>query len=89
MNRFMINRAKLFCSDIMKKNYYQQFKTVNEKKNSLKVEKIYNGIVHPLQSTDQKLNTKKPVVYGGVTDDKLKLIKLSIHKVTSPNFEKK
>lgn len=88
MNRFMINRAKLFCSDIMKKNYYQQFKTVNEKKNSLKVEKIYNGIVHPLQSTDQKLNTKKPVVYGGVTDDKLKLIKLSIHKVTSPNFEK-
>ena len=84
----MINKTKLFCSNIMIKNYYQQFKTVTKKKNSLKVEKIYNGIVHPIQSTDQNFYSKKSVIYGGVTDDKLNLVKLSLNKVVSPNFQK-
>ena len=71
-------------------NYYKkEVKTNYFKIDPLKIEKVQNGIVHPIQSSNLNYINQKYDIYGGVTDDKLKIIELSLNKMISPNFNNK
>ena len=85
----MINQSRLFCSSKMMKYYEKEVKTNYFKSDPLRIEKVYNGIIHPIQSSNPKSNSQKSNVYGGVTDDKLNIIDLSLNKFISPYFIKK
>jgi hypothetical protein len=84
----MIKRSKLFCSPKMMRNYDKEINTNYIKHNSLKVKKVYNGIVHPIEFDKYRPDTNESNYYGGVTDKKLKIIELSLNKMISPNFKK-
>ena len=82
----MINQSRLFCSSKMMNYYEKEVKTNYFKSDPLKIEEVRNGIVHPIQLTNPKSSKQKSVIYGGVTDDKLNIINLSLNKFISPNF---
>ena len=74
----------LFCYDKMRDQYKQEIKTKYEK-SKLKIDKIPNGIVHPLQKNQH--SSWEANLYGGVTDEFFNLIELSLTKRISPiNF---
>jgi len=74
--------STLFCGDEMLNNYKQECQANYEKSNSLKIERVSNGIVHPLQlSRVGKIENNE---FGGVTDEKLNFIDLSLTKRVSP-----
>jgi len=69
----------------MLNNYKQECETDYEKKGPLKIKRVPNGIVHPLQLS--KVGGVEKNEFGGVTDEKLNFIKLSlIKRVSPPNF---
>jgi hypothetical protein len=71
----------LFCGDEMLNNYKEECRANYEKSNPLKIERVSNGIVHPLQlSGVGKIENNE---FGGVTDEKLKFIDLSLTKRVS------
>ena len=76
---------KLFCGKKMLIDHEKECNTNYRKSSDLKVEYIPNGIVHPLElSSVGKFENKE---FGGVTDDKLNFISLSLTKrVSPPNF---
>lgn len=75
----------LFCGDEMLNNFKKEYQTNYEKSNSLKIERVSNGIVHPLQLS--KVGKFENNEFGGVTDKKLNFIDLSLTKRVSPtNF---
>ena len=74
----------LFCGDKMLDRYKKECKTDYEKTNPLKVERVSNGIIHPLRPNKKNRLSSK---YGGVTDEEFNLIELSLTKrVSPPNF---
>lgn len=76
----------LFCCDEMLDNYKQEHQTNYEKSNPLRIERISNGIVHPLQLS--RVGKVENNEFGGVTDEKLNFIDLSLTKrVSPPNFK--
>lgn len=85
----MINHSRLFCSSKMMNYYKKEVKTNYFKIDPLKIEKVQNGIVHPIQSSNLNYINQKYDIYGGVTDNKLKIIELSLNKMISPNFNNK
>lgn len=64
----MINRSKLFCSPKMMRNYDKEINTNYIKLNSLKVKKVYDGIVHPIEFDMYRSDANESSYYGGVTD---------------------
>ena len=77
-----INMPKLYCGKNMIDQSQREFQTEYEKSIPLKVQKVKNGIVHPLISNCNSHETS-----GGVTDEYSKFIELSLTKrVSPPNF---
>lgn len=75
----------LFCGNETLYNYKKECQTNYEKSSSLKIERVSNGIVHPLQLS--KVGIFENNEFGGVTDKKLNFIDLSLTKrVSPPNF---
>lgn len=69
----------------MLNQYKQECDTNYEKTTPLKIIKISNGIAHPLQPNEQ--SSWESNYYGGVTDEFLNFIELSLTKrVSPPNF---
>ena len=76
----------IYCNKEMLISYDQEAKTNYKKTNELEVEYISNGVVHPLELSEKL--TSEHDFFGGVTDDKLNLVELSILKrVSPPNFK--
>ncbi len=69
----------------MQDQYKQECKTNYKKTTPLKIARIPNGIVHPIQQNKQ--SSFESNLYGGVTDEYLNFIELSLTKRVSPiNF---
>lgn len=77
-----MSNQKLFCGDEMRSKYELECETAYQKTNSLAVEKVQQGIVHPLQlSNTMRVEDNQ---FGGVTDSELKFVDLSLTKRVSP-----
>lgn len=75
--------AELYCKKNMVYKYKMESKSKYERFDSLEIQCIENGIVHPISSTRDNFNKTQ----GGVTDVNLNLIQLSLTKRVSPkNF---
>jgi len=69
----------------MLESHMMECQTNYNKSDALRVEKVVNGIVHPLQLS--KANKIEDNEFGGVTDEKMNFIELSLNKRSSPpNF---
>ena len=74
----MKNNDILFCTDAMKENHRKAMEIDYEIHRDLRVEIVPNGIIHPLEIPEggrEEYNN-----YGGVTDENLNFIELSLMK---------
>lgn len=72
----MKNNDILFCTDEMIKNHRKAMGIDYEIHRDLKVEIVPNGIIHPLEVPEG--GREEYLNYGGVTDENLNFIKLSL-----------
>ena len=73
--------AELYCKKNMVYKYKMESESKYERFDSLEIQCIENGIVHPISSTRDNLNKTQ----GGVTDVNLNFIQLSLTIRVSPN----
>lgn len=74
----MKNNDILFCTDEMIKNHRKAMGIDYEIHRDLKVEIVSNGIIHPLEVPEG--GREEYLNYGGVTDENLNFIELSLMK---------
>lgn len=69
----------------MREKFALEQKTPYLKKEDLRIQEVFSGIVHPLE--DAEFPSYSSVAYGGVTDRSLNFVPLSLTKrVSPPNF---
>lgn len=79
-----MREIEYFCTDEMLEQIEKDKKHNYINNDDLKVEIIDNGIIHPLELSDTKTMENKQ--YGGVTDENLNFIELSLNKrITLPD----
>lgn len=76
---------KLFCTPTMEKKYAIECQTQYERIEPLQVQTIPRGIVFPLELSETNMHEQNQ--FGGVCDENLKFVELSLTKrVSPPNF---
>jgi hypothetical protein len=76
----------LFCKPTMVSNYATELITQYERLEQLNVENIKNGIIFPLELSETNIHEQNQ--YGGVCNENLQFVELSLTKrVSPPNFD--
>ena len=81
------NYAHIFCGNEMLDKYKLESQTDYEKTIPLEVFEVTNGVVHPLELSETNVTENNQ--FGGVTDENLNFIELSLTKREGPpNFSR-